>query len=186
MAHSHSPIITSGRFRGRRLSVPKGLITRPTRSLVRQALFDMVGPSIVGANVLDLYSGSGALGLEALSRGARHVVFVENHPRALAALRANIASCGVNDEEFTLLAMDVARWEPVGELPYDLVQADPPFAMVSALPEALERPGVLADGALLAFHAPAGRPTVDSGPGWVSYRDRRYGRSAVHLLIRSN
>jgi 16S rRNA (guanine966-N2)-methyltransferase len=186
MAPSHSPTITSGRFRGRRLTVPKGQITRPTRSLVRQALFDMVGPSIVGANVLDLYSGSGALGLEALSRGARHVVFVERHPRALAALRANIASCGAGDDEVTLLNVDVARWEPVGELPFDLVQADPPFAMLSALPPALEQPGVLTEEATLAYHAPAERITVDVGPGWVSYRDRRYGRSSVHLFIRAD
>lgn len=185
MARLHSPTITSGRFRGRRLTVPAGQITRPTRSLVRQALFDMVGPRIVGAHVLDLYSGSGALGLEALSRGARRVVFVESHPRALAALRANIAGCGAEDHEATLITVDALRWEPVGEVPYDVVQADPPFAKTDALPVALEQPGVLAEEALLTYHAPAERAQVDVGPGWSVDRTRRYGRSAIHLFFRA-
>ncbi|MFT7464080.1 MAG: 16S rRNA (guanine966-N2)-methyltransferase [Pseudohongiellaceae bacterium] len=186
MPRSHSPTITSGRFRGRRLEVPGGQITRPTRSLVRSALFDMMGPAIVGANVLDLYSGSGALGLEALSRGARKVSFVENHRRVLGVLKGNIASCGVEPEEMALVPMDATRWEPVGDDPIDVVQADPPFALVDALPPALERPGVLAEDAILIFHAPAERAIVDVGPGWVLDRTRHYGRSAVHLFYRED
>jgi len=184
MARSNSPTITSGRFRGRRLVVPAGQITRPTRSLVRQALFDMMGPAIMGANVLDLYSGSGALGLEALSRGADHVIFVERHRRALAALKANLATCGPESDEYTLVAMDATQWQPAGDQAIDVVQADPPFALVDTLPEALEQPGVLADDALLVFHAPAERAAVDVGPGWILDRTRSYGRSAVHLFFR--
>ena len=185
MAHSNSPTITSGRFRGRRLVVPAGQITRPTRSLVRQALFDMMGPAIVGAHVLDLYSGSGALGLEALSRGASHVIFVERHRRALAALKANIATCGPDRGEYSMLAMDATQWQPAADQPIDVVQADPPFALTDTLPEALEQPGVLAEDALLIFHAPAERAAVDVGPGWALNRTRSYGRSSVHLFFRS-
>ncbi len=185
MARSNSPTITSGRFRGRRLVVPTGQITRPTRSLVRQALFDMMGPAIVGARVLDLYSGSGALGLEALSRGADHVTFVERHRRALAALKTNIATCGPDRGDYALLAMDAIQWQPAGDQPIDVVQADPPFALIHTLPEALEQRGVLADDALLVFHAPAERAAVDVGPGWILDRTRSYGRSSVHVFFRA-
>src|SRR3954470_14725956 len=92
--------IVGGAWRGRRLVAPSGEATRPTADRVRQALFDMLlhapwgGRDVLeSAIVLDLFAGTGALGLEALSRGARHAVFVESAPPALAALRANIAGC---------------------------------------------------------------------------------------------
>lgn len=88
--------ICGGEFRGRMLHAPEGLNTRPTSSRVREALFSILGPTIEGASVLDGFAGSGALGLEALSRGAAHVTFMESHPRALATLTRNIDALGVD------------------------------------------------------------------------------------------
>lgn len=185
MASSHAPTITAGRWKGRRLDVPAGLTTRPTRSLVRQALFNMLGPDVHDTRVLDLYSGSGALGLEALSRGAAAVVFVESDRRALAALRANIARCAPDPGEVILLSQDVRAlpaW-PGGEV--DLVLADPPFPLLDALPEAVKNGLGVATDARLAYHGPSERPAPRVGPAWVLERTRIYGRSAFHLFDRA-
>jgi 16S rRNA (guanine966-N2)-methyltransferase len=97
--------LTGGHDRGRRLIAPRGGETRPTAAKVREAIFNILGPPPEGS-VLDLYAGTGALGLEALSRGATHVVFVEREPAPLAALRRNIKELGFDDRA-TILASDV-------------------------------------------------------------------------------
>ena len=82
--------VVAGLYRGRRLQAPPGRSTRPTSDRVREALFSILGPAVEGARVLDLFAGSGALGIEALSRGAAEAVFVESDPRAAAAIRGNL------------------------------------------------------------------------------------------------
>jgi 16S rRNA (guanine966-N2)-methyltransferase len=178
------PTITGGRWRGRRLEVPKGLITRPTRALVRQALFDMIGPAILEARVLDLYSGSGALGLEALSRGAARVVFVEKDRRALAVLKRNLALCAPDPGSAVVLPTSAAGELDVPGAVFDLVTADPPFADVNALPALLSRPGACEPGAILAYHGPSERPSPPAPEGWSHDRSRTHGRSSWHLFQR--
>jgi 16S rRNA (guanine966-N2)-methyltransferase len=120
--------IVSGTWRGRRLVVPAAGGVRPTAERVREAWLSILGPDLVGARVLDLYAGSGALGLEALSRGAAHATFVEMHASSLAALRTNIAALGAGGHT-TVHRGDATRF--VADLTagaYDLVLADPPFA----------------------------------------------------------
>ena len=123
--------IVAGQWRGRRLTAPPGAATRPTADRVRQALFDMLlhapwggRDTIQGARVLDLFAGSGALGLEALSRGAAHATFVEHDRTALAALGANIAACAAQDR-CQVLPIDAFAIPP-GEAA-DLVFLDPPY-----------------------------------------------------------
>jgi len=185
MPASHRPTISGGYLRGRKLEVPPGRTTRPTRSLVRQALFNMITAHIEDARVLDLYSGSGALGLEALSRGAASVLFVENHRAALAALRKNVDACDLAAGEATIMAIDARRLETTGREQYTLVHADPPFVRTDALPPSLEQPGTLAEDALLVWHAPSERPPPVQLEGWVLDRSRTHGRSAIHLYQRA-
>ena len=123
--------IVAGQWRGRALSAPSGTVTRPTSDRVRQALFDILlhapwaGRACVDdAVVLDVFAGTGAMGLEALSRGAAKAVFVEQDRAALVSLRANIAACRAEDR-CQVLAMDVAR-VPAGEAA-SLVFLDPPY-----------------------------------------------------------
>lgn len=184
MARSHAPTITSGRLKGRRLTVPSGLSTRPTRSLVRQALFNMLGPGVQGAVVLDLYSGSGALGLEALSRGAERVVFVERDRRALAALRENLKDCAVSPPEGRILVADALTAEALPFGPFDLILADPPFAALQGLPRDLDRPGLLSERAEMAVHLPAERALGVAPAPFEIWNDRSYGRSRLVLLRR--
>ena len=120
--------IVSGRWGGRRLVVPKDRAVRPTAERVREAWFSILGPEIVGARVLDLFAGSGALGLEALSRGAAHASFVEMHATSLAVLRENIAALGAVGET-DVQRLDAVRFVTgLGPGAYDVAVADPPFA----------------------------------------------------------
>lgn len=120
--------IVSGNWRGRRLVVPAGTDVRPTAERVREAWLSILAPEIAGARVLDLFAGSGALGLEALSRGAAHATFVEMHASPLAALRANIASLDAAGQS-TVHRADAVRFvASLAPAAFDVALADPPFA----------------------------------------------------------
>jgi 16S rRNA (guanine966-N2)-methyltransferase len=120
--------IVAGEFGGRRLAVPKDRRVRPTADRVREAWMSILADAVPGARVLDLYAGSGALGLEALSRGAARVEFVELNPPSLRALEANIAALGVADRS-TVHRGDAIRFaERLVRDAYDLVVADPPYS----------------------------------------------------------
>ncbi|HET9066044.1 MAG TPA: 16S rRNA (guanine(966)-N(2))-methyltransferase RsmD [Gemmatimonadales bacterium] len=121
--------IVSGIWGGRRLVVPKDPRVRPTAERVREAWLSILGPDLPGARVLDLFAGSGALGLEALSRGATSVTFVEIGAPSLAALRANIAALDAQAVA-TVVRLDAMRFvERMAPGTFDLVLADPPFAI---------------------------------------------------------
>jgi 16S rRNA (guanine966-N2)-methyltransferase len=121
--------VIAGRFGGRPLRAPKGRVTRPTSDRVREALFSMLG-DIEGAVVLDLFAGTGALGIEAISRGAAKAVFVERDGSALSALESNLAALGVERGEAEIRrgdAFGALRGAREGEETYDLVFIDPPY-----------------------------------------------------------
>jgi 16S rRNA (guanine966-N2)-methyltransferase len=120
--------IVSGRWGGRRLVVPSSGPVRPTAERVREAWLSILAPDLPGATLLDLFAGTGALGLEALSRGAAHATFVEQHTASLEALRQNIAALGAGDVS-TVRRGDAMRVvAELGPQAFDLVLADPPFA----------------------------------------------------------
>ncbi len=169
--------VISGELGGRRLQSARGEQTRPTASRVREALFSMLGP-LEGAVVLDLFAGSGALGIEALSRGAVSATFVERAPRALAALRANIEALGLGErcEIRTGDALEALR----GEGQYDLVFIDPPYAAAAELGGALSRelPAVLAAGARVVSESDRRSPLELALP---LARERRYGDTMIRI-----
>ncbi|CAN5570866.1 16S rRNA (guanine(966)-N(2))-methyltransferase RsmD [soil metagenome] len=166
--------VIAGEFAGRRLVAPEGTTTRPTTDKVRQALFNSLTSMGVleGAVVADLYAGSGALGIEALSRGADRCIFVERDRSALAALRDNIAILGI-EERCTVTTSDVLAWVPAMRN-VDIAFIDPPYAFDgwSALLAVIDVELVVAeaDGA------------VDAPNGWEQVRARRYGRTWVTTL----
>jgi 16S rRNA (guanine966-N2)-methyltransferase len=129
--------IIAGEWRGRRIQAPPGTATRPTTDRVREAWMSVIAAELPGARVLDLFAGSGALGLEALSRGAEHVVFVEQAPGALRSLRANLESLGATDRA-EMVRADALRYSAALEAgAFDLALADPPYG--KGLAEALAR-----------------------------------------------
>ncbi|MFZ5610151.1 MAG: 16S rRNA (guanine(966)-N(2))-methyltransferase RsmD [Pseudomonadota bacterium] len=177
--------IIAGRFRGRRLQAPAGVGTRPSSDRLREALFNLLahrpGPPLENALIGDFFAGTGALGLEALSRGARHAFFVEPARQALAALRANIARLGVGGQS-TVHAIDARRLPPAAQA-LDFLFLDPPYGQGLALP-ALERAmaqGWLKSGSLIIVEA--GRDEALDWPAAWRLLDRRvYGQGVVYLV----
>ena len=168
--------VVSGEFGGRKLVVPAGLATRPTTDKARQAVFNSLDSAglIDGAAVVDLYAGSGALGIEALSRGAATCVFVERDRAALQALRANIVALGLTDRT-TIVTSDVLAWVPALR-GVDLALIDPPYEFDGweQLLGLLKVPYVVAE---------SGRE-VEPPAGWDLVKSRRYGRTWVTQLER--
>jgi 16S rRNA (guanine966-N2)-methyltransferase len=174
-----APIIHGGRLRGTRLEVAEGRVTRPTRSRVREALFSMLAERLPGARVLDLYAGSGALGLEALSRGAAHATFVERDSRALQCLRRNLAACRLEPAQHTLLVTDAQALRPGA--PFDLALLDPPFALREPIPPALLAPGALAPDGLLVMEQPSERIAPLRAGALALRESRAYGSSTLWI-----
>jgi 16S rRNA (guanine(966)-N(2))-methyltransferase RsmD len=147
--------VIAGSFRSRSLQAPAGLATRPTSDRLRETLFNVLAPRIEGARFLDLYAGSGAVGIEALSRGAAEAVFVERSAAALKVLRGNLARLGL-EQGLRIVQGSVAGYlrAPGAELPFDLVFLDPPYDAADEYAAVLDllggsASGLLADGALV-------------------------------------
>lgn len=169
--------VVAGNFKGRRLVAPRGIRTRPTADRVREALFSILG-DVSGARVLDLFAGSGALGIEALSRGAASVEFVEKDRRAVTAIQRNLAAVGA---PATVRTRDVLRFLERPGGPYDLVFCDPPYDSAPALAHPLSErlPALTSQGARIVTESDKRNPLVLSLP---LLTEREYGdtRIAVH------
>jgi 16S rRNA (guanine966-N2)-methyltransferase len=169
--------IVAGEFKGRRLRLPRGAPTRPTADRVREALFSMLG-DVAGARVLDLYAGSGALGIEALSRGAASAVFVERDARAAAAIKANLDTVGAQAK---IIRQDALTFIRASEGPYDLVFCDPPYDSGPRIagPLAERLPALLSDDARIVTESDKRNPIELPFP---LLRERTYGdtRIAIH------
>ena len=189
------PRVIAGEAGGRRLAVPGGRDTRPTSDRAREGLFatisSMIG-SLAGSRVLDLYAGSGAVGLEALSRGAAHVLLVESGARAGRVIKANIAALGLPGAEVIVDRVErvlargpgaagAAAAAPGADGGYDVIFADPPYALdgeeVSAMLTALADRAWLAPGALVIVERATRSGPVRWPAGYVQDRARRYGEA---------
>ncbi|RMD64256.1 MAG: 16S rRNA (guanine(966)-N(2))-methyltransferase RsmD [Alphaproteobacteria bacterium] len=187
--------IVAGRHRGRRLEAPEGLGVRPTADRTREAVFNILtggrldwrggGESptnpLIGARVLDAFAGTGALGLEALSRGAGHVTFMESQAAALAVCRHNVSAL---DEEAraSVLQADVLR-PPPAPAPCHLVLMDPPYGQDMATPalRALRAAGWIAPGAIVTVELMAREPFA-APEGFSVVDERKYGKARVVFL----
>lgn len=184
--------IVSGAFRGRRLKAPAGQATRPTGDRVREAVFSAIasiaGSDLGGGCVLDPFAGSGALGLEALSRGVGHAVFAEKDRSALAALRENISSLGVESRADVVVG-DVFALARRGALPcgpYSLLLLDPPYrldaARLASLLADLRENGQLERGAILVWEHATGYVPIWPD-GFVEHARKRYGSTEVDIAV---
>lgn len=177
--------VIAGTARGRRIIAPAGHNVRPTLDRVRQATFNALVHRDVVADrqVLDLFAGSGALGIEALSRGATHVTFVENDREALRCIETNLAILGFG-RQATVVRSDASRWLAANRGSFDLVFADPPYsfdgwvALLGAIHSTLSGAG---DG-LAVLETP---DVLELGIGWDVVRQQRYGGTVVTLAAPS-
>jgi 16S rRNA (guanine966-N2)-methyltransferase len=172
--------VSGGEARGRRLKAPKNI--RPTQGMVKQAIFNMVGPRIEGAAVLDLFAGSGALGIEALSRGAASVTFVDQETRGLAILRQNLDALGFK-ERARVVRGDVVRWLQASHdavRAADFVFLDPPYedVVLDRALKGLDREAF--GGTVIAEHSR--RQALPALERLKVDRQRRYGDTVVTVL----
>lgn len=173
--------VIAGTARGVPLVAPKDRATRPITDRVKETLFAILGDRVPDATVLDLYAGSGAIGVEALSRGAAHADFVERSRHALAALRTNLERTGLAGLA-RVHALDVERFlEAADTGPWDLVVADPPYeagAIVAPLRAVAER--LAPDGIVVLKHF--WRTTPPAIPGLAAVRQRRFGETMLTFM----
>jgi len=174
--------IIGGEWRGRKLRFADGEGLRPTTDRVRETLFNWLAPLIHGARCLDLFAGSGALGLEALSRGAAEVVFIDTSPAAVAALKENLALLGAEKAE-------VIRGDALGFLQgnsrqFDVVFLDPPFRcdLLQPAMKLLSGQPWLAEGARVYLELEGEEPLPELPAGWEVLRSKKAGQVAYHLV----
>ena len=178
--------IVGGNLRGRVLRAPAGAATRPTSEKVREAVFDILGP-VAGDRVLDLFAGSGALGIEALSRGAAHATFVDAARPAVTAIRGNLRELGLTDRATVIpgdAVASAARHQPAG--PWRLVFVDPPYRSDLAVRAVLALPGEhLTRDAVVVIEHDRRNPPPETLGSLLRTDQRRYGDTLISFFVRS-
>src|SRR2546426_693260 len=177
--------VIAGSHRGRRLSGPQGTVLRPTSDKVREALFSILGTQVSGGRFLDLYAGTGAVGIEALSRGASAVTFVESDPKAVELLQKNLRTCQLLDRAQICEGQAAAfleRKDWWGD-PYDVLFADPPYAALDELDILIHawRPGLLSERAVVIIEQDSRTELPASIDHAALVRRYVYGDTALYL-----
>ncbi|HHW07977.1 MAG TPA: 16S rRNA (guanine(966)-N(2))-methyltransferase RsmD [Clostridia bacterium] len=169
--------IIAGKRKGLLLQAPKGYDTRPTIDRVKEAMFNVIQGYEQDAHVLDLFAGTGALGLEALSRGARLAVFVEKHPPAWRVLSANIAKAGFQDQAVVIKGDALVFLRQYEGMPFDLIFIDPPYGsdLVVQVLTSICRRGLLAPGGLVVLETGVKYGPVPAVPGLQLLKEKIYG-----------
>ena len=180
--------VISGTAKGRRLKAPPGLNTRPITDMIKEALFNVWGSKVADARILDLFAGSGSVGIEALSRGAREAVFVDNANAAVRVIRENLDHCQLRSG-FKVLRGDVfqtlQRISRQG-LQFDLIYADPPFTredIFEPVMETISQAGIVAADGIVVIRSPRKKEMSSFGP-LTKYRQGNYGESSLHYYCR--
>jgi len=172
--------VIAGTARGVPLAVPRGAATRPITDRVKETLFAILGDQMPGARVLDLYAGSGAIGIEALSRGAQQAVFVERDRGAVQALRANLVRTRL-EEDARVHEVDVERFLALGEGPWDVVVLDPPYEVRDIVAPLSALVPHLAPGASVVIKH-FWRTETPEVEGLAVTRQRRFGETMLTFL----
>jgi 16S rRNA (guanine(966)-N(2))-methyltransferase RsmD len=178
--------VIAGVFKGRRLISPKGTDVRPTADRVKEAIFSMIQHEISGSVCLDLFAGSGAMGIEAISRGALRVYFCDINAASIAAILQNIDICGAADSRAVLIKSD---WHGLGRFikeKCNLVFIDAPYDMrvyYSQILEALARQGIIGDEACIVVERDSRAGGYEFPAGFEAIKEKRYGSTGVDLLL---
>lgn len=186
--------IIGGTAAGHVLKAPKGLDIRPTIERAKQAIFNSLGDRVAGATVLELFAGTGALGLESLSRGAVNVVFVEKSQRHAECLRSNLIAAHLPEKSVEIRIQDVfavLRQLAANQRKFDLVLADPPYGVKNVgcrsesfaqqLLDSIELPNLLNENGLLVL-GHTKRDTLDLGKSWKEYKTLKHGDSVMRFF----
>ncbi|MFB3883932.1 MAG: 16S rRNA (guanine(966)-N(2))-methyltransferase RsmD [Thermodesulfobacteriota bacterium] len=178
--------IISGISKGRRLATPKGQAIRPTSDRVKESIFNILGREVEGKVVLDLFAGTGNLGIEALSRGAKRALFVEKGKEALRLIQRNLSQSGMNGRS-EIIPKDVLR--AIGTLKqrgesFDLILMDPPYekGLIQKTLMRLRQNRIYHEGSLLVIEHDRREPIPDAVQGWTLLRQRKIGDTFISFL----
>jgi 16S rRNA (guanine966-N2)-methyltransferase len=177
--------VISGTARGKRLKAPRGINTRPITDMIKEALFNVIGDKIVAASLLDLFAGSGSVGIEALSRGAQMVIFIDNNIKSVQTIRENLRNCGFK-ENFELYRNDVFRAIEIlqqRQIKFDYIYADPPFTVASIFNPfliAMDKSSLLTNEGTLIIRSPRKMNLNVELSRIEEYRLDNYGESTLH------
>ena len=178
--------IISGSLKGRKLATPKGHTLRPTSDRVKESMFNILGKEVEGKIVLDLFAGTGNLGIEALSRGARRIIFIENSREAFKLIEKNLLSCGMKDRSEILLkdvdgAIDMLKRK--GET-FDLIFMDPPYekGLIQRTVRKLKTEKICHEDSILVIEHNRREPLPDTSEEWNLIDQRRMGDTVISLL----
>lgn len=178
--------IIGGEFRSRSIAMPKGVLIRPTQDKVRQAIFNILG-DVSGKRVLDLFAGSGAFGLESLSRGAVFATMVDDHPACIKTIQENADSLRLNSDYYNIIrhnAIDISGAMPIGEIAYDLVFMDPPYGkgLAKKCLINMDSCDILSRNALIVVETRYSDPMPEHLDTMELLRQRKYGDTAITLF----
>ena len=174
--------VITGKARGVQLKTPQGQQTRPTTDRVKEALFSILHFDLPGARVLDLFGGTGQLGIEAVSRGAKSAVFVDASDKACALIRENLKRCKM-ENDCTVIRMDYLQYLGVCREKFDIVLLDPPYAEVfleNSLKKITEI-DILQSGGIIVTERPLEKPLLLDFPGYSRSKDYKYGNTLITL-----
>ncbi len=179
--------IISGKYKGRQLVSTKDQSVRPTTDKIKEYIFQLLNDFVLNANVLDLFAGSGSLGLEALSRGAEHVTFVDNSQASLRVLRRNIGRIKV-EEPFSVIKKDVLKFLQKNKQPFDLIFADPPFKWdeFDKLLPLIFKPENLTEYGLLVLESEKNHEIQWEGELYEKLRQKKFDRSIITFFSRKD
>lgn len=185
MPANHHLRIIAGSLKGRRLASPDWEGLRPTSDRLRETLFNVLAGRVDGARMLDAYAGTGAVGIEAISRGAAHVTFLERDPRAIDLIAENLARCGVRDGYTVLRADAVKGNQSALAEPFDVVFVDPPYAMAPEAAASVVADAVRPNGRMVLEHARRTTPPARLGALTLT-RTLQAGDSALSFYTRES
>jgi 16S rRNA (guanine966-N2)-methyltransferase len=178
--------ITGGQVKGRIIASPKGMNIRPTSDRVREAIFNLIGQDLSGLKVLDLFAGTGSLGIESLSRGIQHAVFIDNSQQAIKLIRKNLVTCGFEDSG-TVLKRDLKKSavlsHPVLQQRFDLLFLDPPYreGLLIPLLEKISTADILSNGSRVVVELSKNEILPSSFGNLNTADSRRYGDTMIKI-----
>ena len=174
--------VISGSARGRKLSAPEGLDTRPTTERVKESIFNIISPYLPATNILDLFAGSGAMGIEALSRAGHHAVFVEQDEKALSVIKKNLQDTRLYDRA-EVIRTDAFSFLQHNAVRFDIIFLDPPYnkGLLTKAMDEIYRLSLLSDNGIIVAESEYGGE-LPSGNGFDLIKQAKYGKTVVSVF----
>ena len=177
--------IISGKYKGKKIIAGSSLAIRPVTTKIKESIFNTLGEYVLNKEIADLFSGSGSFGLEALSRGAKKITFVEKATSSINILKKNLAALRIPHDRYSIIQTDVLKYCRQTEIAAELILMDPPFnfSHLQDLIEMIVRNRVLAAQGILVVHHEISNPIQSENSTYHLFKQRRFGRNLVSIIL---